>query len=366
MQLLRVFSIIIALVFIIASSNISFKSVDDDNNSRIDTKAPLIDSIHLYIDDKSTFSSLLQAISAQEQEQHEVDQEDNGNDSDSAMEREEGQDRADGERESSMGQEQEQQDIEKQQEQDEIKEDCGPTEHFDSEVDSCISDQEKVCNDDRDNDSRVDSEDSDCLSNKDDHEQQDNIQKDKEKLIPGEEEEQPSLVNKQDNNSGENPVPIEQQQENNTSSDSFVTEDKAQNIQNSTDSHSKETTTSNNNASLNEFHHANTSAAEEAGFALNCHPAEAEMLPGEEDSIICTIENKTPKPIEMVLGCSGLQDTGIECYINGESLTGRTLIKEMSDTDFSVLIVSRSSPPVPAGSYPFTISAEECINSDLC
>jgi hypothetical protein len=90
------------------------------------------------------------------------------------------------------------------------------------------------------------------------------------------------------------------------------------------------------------------------------------MVPGAEGSILCTIENKTPKPIELVLGCSGLDDTGIECYINGEYPTGTTLVKEMSHTNFSVLVVSRSSPLVPAGSYPFTISAEKCINSDLC
>jgi hypothetical protein len=340
MQLLRVFSIIIALVFIIASSNISFKS-GNDVNPGINTKAPLTDNILLSTDDKLTFSSLLQTTSAQEQEQ----------------------DKGDSETESSMGEEQEQHDSEKEQKQDELKEDCRPTERFDSEVDSCISDPQKVCNDDRDNDNRVDSEDSDCLSNKTDQQQQENKHQDKEKLLLG--EEKPSPVNKQDNNGGENPVAIEQQ-ENNTSSDGFDTEDEAQNSQNLTGSHSKETTTSNNNASLNEFHQANTSAAAEDSFTLNCHPSEAEMLPGEEDSIICTIENKAPEPIEMVLECSGLQNTGIECYINGESLTGRASIKEMSYKDFSVLLVSHSSPTLPAGSYPFTISAEQCINSDHC
>ena len=366
MQLLRVFSIIIALVLIIASSsNISFKS-GNDVNPGINTKGPLIDSILLSIDDKSTFSSLLQTISAQEQEQHEVDQEENEKDSDSIMEREEEQDRGDSERESSIGQEKEQQDSEKEQKQDEIKkEDCGPTEHFDSEVDSCIPDHEKVCNDDRDNDdSRVDSEDSDCLSNKNDQEQQDNKHQEKEKLLAGEEE--PSLDNKENNNGGKNPVPIEEQN-NSTSSDSHNTEDKAQNSsQNLTNSNST-ATTSNNNTSLDELHqYANASAAEEDSFTLNCHPAEAEMVPGAEGSIPCTIENKTPKPIELVLGCSGLDDTGIECYINGEYPTGTTLVKEMSHTNFSVLVVSSSSPPVPAGSYPFTISAEKCVNPDLC
>jgi hypothetical protein len=295
MQLLRVFSIIIALVFIIASSNISFKSVNDVN-SRINTKAPLMEGIHSYIDDKSTFSSLLQTISAQEQEQHKVDQDDNGNDSDSAMEKEEGQDRGDGERESSIGQEKDQQD------------------------------------------NKVE-------------------QNDKEKLSIGE----ASLDNKENGMGVENPISIERQN-NNTSPNSSDTEDKAQNNQNLTDSH---TTTTDNNASLNEFHYANASAAED-GFTLKCHPAETKMLPGEEGSITCTIENKTPKPIELVLECSGLDGTGIDCYINGEHPTETTLIKEMSYTNFSVLLVSRSLLPVSAGSYPFTISAEECMNSDVC
>jgi hypothetical protein len=373
MQLLRVFSIIIALVLIIASSsNISFKS-GNDVNPGINTKAPLIDSILLSIDDKSTFSSLLQTISAQEQEQQEVDQEEDGKDSDPVMEREEEQDRGDSERESSIGQEQEQeqQDSEKEQEQDKIKEDCGPTEHFDSEVDSCIPDEEKVCDDDRDNDNdgKVDSEDSDCLPNKNEQEQQQSNkeeQEDKEKLPGGGEE--LSLDNEKDNNYRENPVSIEEQN-NSTSSDGHNTEDKAQNSnQNLTDSNSTAaTTTSNNNASLDGFDpYANTSAAEEDSFTLKCHPEGAEMVPGAEDSITCTVENKAPKPIELVLECSGLEGTGIECSINGDYPTGRTLVKEMSDTNFSVLVVSRSSPPVPAGSYPFTISAELCINSDLC
>ncbi len=37
-----------------------------------------------------------------------------------------------------------------------------------------------------------------------------------------------------------------------------------------------------------------------------------------------------------------------------------------SNTDFSVIIVSSSSPPVAVGSYPFIIRVGECNNSDLC
>jgi len=370
MQPLRVFSVIIAVLIIIAttSSNISFKPGNDVNNG-INTKAPLIESIFLSIEDKLTFSSLLQRISAEEQVQQEVDQEENGKDSDPIMERKEEQDRGQSERGSSIGQEQEQQDIEEEQKQDEIKEDCGPMEHFDSEVDSCIPEQEKVCDDDidNDNDGKVDSEDSDCLTDKNDQQQQDSKQeeekqKDKEKLLPGEET---SLDKKEDNDGGKSPFPIEEQN-NSTSSDNHDTVNKTQkSSQNLTNIHSTEAT-SKNNASIDELHHYPNDFAVEDNFTITCHPKGAVMVPGTEDSITCTIENKTSKPIEMVLECSGLDGTGIECYINEEYPIGTTLIKEMSYTNISVLLVSRSSPPAPVGSYPFTISAEECINSDLC
>jgi hypothetical protein len=364
MQLLRVFSIIITVLIIIASSsNISFKSGNDVNNGINTRVSHIVDNILLSsIDDKLIFSSLLQTISAEEQVQQEVDQEDKGKDSDSVIEREEEQDRGQSERESSIGQEQEQQDIEEEeQKQGDVKQDCRPGQHFDFEVGSCLPDQEKVCDEEKDTDSRVDP---DCLTNKNDQEQQDNKHEDKEKLLPGEGE--ASLDNKEYDNGGKNPVPIEEQN-NSLSSGSHNTKDKAQNsTQNLTDSHST-AATNNNNASLDESHqYANASVVEEVSFTLICDEEGAEMVPGTEDSITCTIENKTPKPIELVLGCSGLDSTGIECHINGQHSIGRTLINEMSYTNFSVLLVSRSSPPAPVGSYPFTISAEECINSDLC
>jgi hypothetical protein len=348
MQLLTVFSIISLVLIIASSSNISFKSGNDVNNGINTRVAHIIDSILLLsTDDKPIISSLLQTISAQEQEEvEEVEEEQDGGDS---------------ERKSSTGQEKEKE----EQIQDGIKEDCRDEEHFDSEVDSCIPDEEKGCDDDRDNDNdgKVDSEDSDCLPNKNEQVQKNNKdeQEDKEKF-PGEEE--PSLDNEKDNNDRENPVSIEKLN-NNTSSDGYDADDKAQNNQNLTHSNST-ATTSNNNASLDEFHHYENASAAEDSFTLNCHPAGAEMVPGAEGSITCTIENKTPNPIELILECSGLEGTGIECYINGERPTGTTLVKGMSDTNFSVLIVSPSSPPVPPGSYPFTISAEVCINSDIC
>jgi hypothetical protein len=106
-------------------------------------------------------------------------------------------------------------------------------------------------------------------------------------------------------------------------------------------------------------------SALEDRFSIKCDPTEVETKPGEDASINCTVENKTSDPIEIVVECSGLEGTGIECYINGEYSMERTL-GEMSDTSFSVILVSSSSPPVSAGLYPFIISVDECINSNLC
>jgi hypothetical protein len=89
------------------------------------------------------------------------------------------------------------------------------------------------------------------------------------------------------------------------------------------------------------------------------------MKPGEEASINCAIENRTSEPIEIVVECLGLEDTGIECYIDG-GYTMRSTLSQVSNTNFSVVLISNSSPPVPAGSYPFTIRVDECVNSDLC
>ena len=374
---LRLFSIIIALLIIIAcSGNTSFKP-DNEVNDGVDKRVyDIIDSILLLsIDDKPIFSSLLQTISAEELVQQEVNQEEDGKDSDSVMEGEEEKEEEDtgqSERESSMGQEQEHQDSEENQIQDEKNENCRDDEHFDSGINSCMPDEEKVCDDDTDNDNdgKVDLEDLDCLLNN----KIQQVQRQNNEEEPGEKEklprkEEPSSDYENDNNDSENPGSTEEKNNNNTSSsDGYVTQSIAQNnSQNLTNSHSTTTTTTNkNNASFNWFHHYGNASAPADNFTLNCHPAEAEMEPGAESSITCTIENKTPNPIELILECSGLEGTGIQCSINGEHTTSTTLAKEMSDTNFSVFIVSASSPAAPPGSYPFTISAETCIDSELC
>jgi hypothetical protein len=93
-------------------------------------------------------------------------------------------------------------------------------------------------------------------------------------------------------------------------------------------------------------------------ISLRCHPGEINLSQGTKGSLSCTIQNKSLKDVEFILGCSGLSGTGIECLINGESSqTGTILVGQLSDKNFPLLIVSRSSPPIPVGSYPFTISA---------
>jgi hypothetical protein len=93
-------------------------------------------------------------------------------------------------------------------------------------------------------------------------------------------------------------------------------------------------------------------------ISLGCHPSEINIAQGTKGSLSCTIQNKSLKAVELILGCSGLSGTGIECLINGESSqTGTILVGQLSDKNFPLLIGSRSSPPVPVGLYPFTISA---------
>jgi hypothetical protein len=121
----------------------------------------------------------------------------------------------------------------------------------------------------------------------------------------------------------------------------------------------------NSTTSFNEFDNPTNASTLEDRLSMQCNPPEVEVKPGEDASINCTIENKSSETIEIAVGCLGLEDTGIQCYINGE-YPMRSTLSEMSDTDFSIVLVSSSSPPVPAGSYPFVISVDECINSDLC
>ena len=83
------------------------------------------------------------------------------------------------------------------------------------------------------------------------------------------------------------------------------------------------------------------SVIEGDSFILKCQPADIQMTPGTERSIYCTAENKIPKPIELAIGCLGLDGTGMECYINGEGYsTGTVLLKELSDRNFSILMAS--------------------------
>jgi hypothetical protein len=130
----------------------------------------------------------------------------------------------------------------------------------------------------------------------------------------------------------------------------------------------RDSTSTNNNASR-DYNVIGSIAPTEASFALKCNPLEIKLEQGKEGSFTCDIANNTNKTIELALECSGLHGTGIECHINGEQQQRieKILVKDMSDKSFPVFMVSRSVPPVPAGVYQYTISAE-CSNTgtDIC
>jgi hypothetical protein len=396
MKPLRVFSIITVVLVIASSGNIfsSFRLNDNHVNSSIGSSSSLIDNIFFFLsgDGKSSFSSsLLQTTSAQELEEQEAEQqeeggedkeeeqEENGKDSDMAMEKSEEEDEAESESDPSTEQDQQkgsqeerpqtelEEGEEEPQERDEIKADCRPGEHFDSAIDACIPDQEKVCDDQRDNDrdSKVDSEDLDCLPTKN------------EQLTQGEEARIANSNNEQENKSNESPTTLEQQ-DNNTfqnesvSSGSYGTIDGAQNNQNLANSNSSvsvhdiNNNNNNNNTSLNKSLSSSNASAAEGNLTLTCPPTGVTMVPGEQATLTCTLESKGDKPENLIIDCSGLQNSRIECYIDGQYLTKRTLINPMSHIDFSIVLISQSMPPTAAGTYSFDISVDKCINSDQC
>jgi uncharacterized membrane protein len=98
-----------------------------------------------------------------------------------------------------------------------------------------------------------------------------------------------------------------------------------------------------------------------SNFTLDCNPLRIKILQGSDGSITCSVQNKIPKPIELTLECSGLEGTGIECFVNANNKDKTTeviLVREMSERDFSVHMTSSTSIPPPEGLYPFTISAQ--------
>lgn len=255
------------------------------------------------------------------------------------------------------------------QRQEEAIEECATGERFDPDANACIPEEERVCDDgrDNDNDDKVDLEDSDCQTSEKEIAQK-SIKEEQEDTETLAEE---KLVDKQEDNSGgKNPQSLEVGNNETMSSDDYSTENKAQNSRNLTDLSSAAlvATKSNNtnNSKSGERYNINGSIIEGDSFTLKCHPTDIQMTPGTERSILCTAENKISQPIKLAIGCLGLDGTGMECYINGEDYsTGTVLLKELSARNFSILIASESSPPVPRGSYPFSINAE-CINTSLC
>ena len=103
----------------------------------------------------------------------------------------------------------------------------------------------------------------------------------------------------------------------------------------------------------------------EQNINFACDPNDLEIVQGAEGTMTCTIENNGPNATEIYIGCSGLVGTGIECFIDGADRQKDTfLVKGQSDKKVPITIVSRSSPPASAGSYPFVISGDCTSDSD--
>jgi hypothetical protein len=166
-----------------------------------------------------------------------------------------------------------------------------------------------------------------------------------------------------------------EQQDNNifqndsSSSGSYGTVNGAQNNQNLTNSNSPVAVldiNNNNNTLLNKSLSSSNASAAKDNLTLTCPPDGITMVPGTQATLTCTLESKGDKPENLIIDCSGLQNSRIECYIDGQYLTKRTLINPMSHIDFSIVLVSQSVPPTAAGTYSFDIGVAKCNNSDQC
>jgi hypothetical protein len=97
----------------------------------------------------------------------------------------------------------------------------------------------------------------------------------------------------------------------------------------------------------------------EKSINFGCQPNDLEIVQGTEGTMMCTIENNNPDATEVSVECSGLDGTGIECFIDGEDTQKAIfLIEDDSRKKFPIHIVSSSSPLVSIGTYPFVISGD--------
>ena len=97
---------------------------------------------------------------------------------------------------------------------------------------------------------------------------------------------------------------------------------------------------------------------------FECNPTEMSIVKGNTASMSCAIQNNSPKSIKMKLECSGFAIGEIACIINKSSSKAEAiLIREHSEVNFTVDIVSKSSTPL--GSYSFNINAlcYECMET---
>lgn len=104
----------------------------------------------------------------------------------------------------------------------------------------------------------------------------------------------------------------------------------------------------------------------EVSLGLKCEPPDVKVIAGINSSITCMVKNKTQKTLDIALECSGVEDNGLGCYINGEhDRTGELTVKEMSSESFPIVMSVTSPNKVPTRSFPFTITAT-CRGSNVC
>jgi hypothetical protein len=100
-----------------------------------------------------------------------------------------------------------------------------------------------------------------------------------------------------------------------------------------------------------------TAQKREDSFTVSCSPDGIVMGMKATGLMTCVIHNDGPIPIVLKLTCSGLEGTGIQCFINEHSKTTTTVIEKVSTKTFSVVTIASSSVDNNRKkSYPFTIS----------
>jgi hypothetical protein len=128
----------------------------------------------------------------------------------------------------------------------------------------------------------------------------------------------------------------------------------------------REDNSTNGSSNSKESQDNDNSTSSKSSLSLKCEPPDVKVIEGVKSSITCIVKNKTQKTLDIALECSGLEGTGVDCYVNGEhDRTRNLIIKEMSSESFPIVMSITSPAKIPIGSFPFTISAN-CKGNDVC